>query len=98
MAKVETKVTASTTAAALSGMILWVLGKYVFKGDVPDVFASWIYIVVPGALAYAAGWLAPHTPRPVPPQQQQQPVVLPSSSATGYPLAAPHVEEQPPAP
>lgn len=61
---VETKTKASTTAAAVSGMALWLLGKYVFKGDVPDVLASWIYVLVPGLLAYGAGWLAPHTHRP----------------------------------
>jgi drug/metabolite transporter (DMT)-like permease len=74
MAATEAKVKASTTAAAISGMTLWVLGKYVFKGDVPDVLASWVYVIVPGLLAWAAGYWAPHTYRPPPPQQQ--PVVL----------------------
>jgi hypothetical protein len=84
MAAIETKVTASTSAAAVSGMVLWVLGKYVFKGGVPDVFASWIYIVVPGLLAWAAGYFAPHTHRPdlAPP--------------AGIPPARPALEEAPP--
>lgn len=82
---VETKVKASTTAAAVSGMALWLLGRYVFKGSVPDVLASWVYVLVPGALAYAAGWLAPHTHVPPPPQQQTVPqpgadVFLPPAS------------------
>ena len=64
MAATETKVKASTTAAAVSGLALWVLGKYVFKGSVPDVVASWIYVLVPGILAWAAGYSAPHTHRP----------------------------------
>jgi hypothetical protein len=64
MARTEAKVTASSATAAASGMILWVLGRYVFKGTVPDVIASWVYVLVPGALAWAAGYLAPHTHRP----------------------------------
>ena len=63
-APVETKVQASTAVAAVSGLALWALGKYVFKGDVPDVVASWIYVIVPGVLTFAAGYLAKHTPRP----------------------------------
>jgi len=65
-APVETKVQASTAVAAVSGLALWALGKYVFKGDVPDVVASWIYVIVPGVLTFAAGYLAKHTPRPAP--------------------------------
>lgn len=65
-APVERKVQASTTVAAISGMALWVLGKYVFKGDVPDVFASWVYVLVPGALTFAAGYFTRHTARPEP--------------------------------
>lgn len=63
MAVVETKVQASTAAAAASGLILWLLGAYVFKGGVPDVIVSWVYVLVPGGLAFAAGYLARHTPR-----------------------------------
>ena len=61
---VETKVKASTAAAALSGLILFTLGRYVFKGDVPDVVTSWVYAIVPGVLAFGAGYLAKHTARP----------------------------------
>ena len=50
--------------AAVSGLALWALGRYVFKGDVPDVVVSWIYVIVPGVLTFAAGYLARHTPRP----------------------------------
>jgi hypothetical protein len=66
MAVVESKVKASTAAAAVSGLALWALGRYVFKGSVPDVVASWVYVLVPGLLAWGAGYLAPHTPRPAP--------------------------------
>lgn len=61
---VETKVKASAGAAALSGLLLWILGRYVFKGTVPDVVASWVYVLVPAVVAGAAGYLAPHTNRP----------------------------------
>ena len=61
---VETKVKAGTAAAALSGLVLWCLGRYVFKGDVPDVVASWVYAIVPAVITFAAGYLANHTPRP----------------------------------
>lgn len=64
-APVESKVQASTAAAAVSGLALWMLGHYVFKGgDVPDVVASWVYVLVPGLLAFGAGYLARHSPRP----------------------------------
>jgi hypothetical protein len=64
---VETKVKASTAAAAVSGLALWAIGRYVFKGGaVPDVVASWVYVIVPSVITFAAGYLAKHTPRPVP--------------------------------
>ena len=66
-APVEAKVQASTAAAAVSGLALWALGHWVFKGDVPDVVASWVYVLVPGVLAFTAGYLARHTPRPAAP-------------------------------
>jgi len=63
---VAPKVQAASVTAAVSGAALWLLGHYVFKGSVPDGIASMVYIAVPGALAYAAGWLAPHQDRPPP--------------------------------
>ena len=60
---VETKVKASTAASALAGLALWALGRYVFKGAVPDVVASWVYAIIPAALTFGAGYLAKHTPR-----------------------------------
>jgi hypothetical protein len=61
---VERKVQASTAAAAVSGLALYVLGRYVFKGSVPDVVASWVYAIIPGLITFTAGYLARHTPRP----------------------------------
>jgi len=63
-APVETKVKAGTAAAAAAGLAMWALGRYVFKGVVPDVVASWVYAIVPAAVTFAAGYLARHTPRP----------------------------------
>jgi len=65
-APVEKKVQASTAAAAASGLILWITGRYLFKGDVPDVVASWTYVAVPAAVTFAAGFAARHTARPLP--------------------------------
>lgn len=62
--QVEKKVQASTGAAAVSGLVLWVLGTYVFKGTVPDAVTTVVYVLVPAATAFAAGYLARHTPRP----------------------------------
>jgi hypothetical protein len=73
-APIESKVQASTWAAAVSGLALWALGTYVFKGSVPDVVVSWTYVIVPAALTFGAGYLARHSRRPGPP-----PPVLPSN-------------------
>jgi hypothetical protein len=66
---VETKVKAGTAAAAVSGLALWALGRYVFKGDVPDVVTSWVYVIVPSLITFAAGYAANHTPRPAAPSE-----------------------------
>jgi hypothetical protein len=66
---VERKVQASTAAAALSGLILWAAGRYIFKGSVPDVIVSWIYVIIPSVITFMAGYAAKHTPRPVPPHR-----------------------------
>jgi hypothetical protein len=63
-APVERKVQAGSLAAALSGAALWALQTYVFKTAVPAGVESLIYAAVPGAIAWTAGYLAPHTPRP----------------------------------
>ncbi|HET9975283.1 MAG TPA: hypothetical protein VFQ68_44120 [Streptosporangiaceae bacterium] len=65
-APVESKVQASTAAAAVSGLALYALGRYVFRGSVPDVVASWVYVIVPGVITFAAGYLAKHAHRPAP--------------------------------
>jgi hypothetical protein len=88
---VEAKVQASTAVAAVSGLALWALGTYVFKGDVPDVVASWVYVLVPGVLTFAAGYLAKHTPRP----PAAQPVTQSNVTVTAPPEKT--LIQQPPA-
>jgi hypothetical protein len=83
MAPVERKVQASTAAAAVSGLLLWIAGRYVFKGSVPDVVASWVYVAVPAVITFMAGYAAKHTTRPLPP------VVPPRPPKTLAPPAAP---------
>ena len=80
-APIERKVTASTAAAAVSGIVLWILGRYAFKTGVPDVVASWVYVLVPAAITFTAGYLAKHTSRPAVP-----PVIM---SMSASPATAP---------
>jgi hypothetical protein len=79
---VETKVQASTAAAALSGLALFALGRYVFKGAVPDVVASWVYVIVPSVITFGAGYLARHTVRAVDPPP---PVTPPAQPPAAHP-------------
>ena len=72
-APVEPKAQAGGIAAAVSGAVLWLLGHYVFKGTVPDGVASMIYIAVPGIVAFAAAYLAPHQVRPSDAAQAKSP-------------------------
>ena len=73
---IEAKVQAGTLAATVGGVAVYLLQTYAFKGNtVPAGLVSLIYAVIPGLLALAGGYLAPHTPRP--------PVVLPTVPPTG---------------
>lgn len=67
MQKTETKVKAATAASSATTFVLWVLATYVFHGDVPQVLAGIIALVVPGLVTWLAGYRAAHTPRPTPP-------------------------------
>jgi hypothetical protein len=66
-AGIETKTQAAGLAGVVAGELIWILGEYVFKGTVNPGLVSLVYAAVPGVLAFAAAWLAPHTPRPAPP-------------------------------
>ena len=63
-APIAPKAQAAGASAAVAGAALWVLGTYVFKGNVPDGIASMVYIAVPALVAFGAAWLAPHQVRP----------------------------------
>jgi hypothetical protein len=80
VAQVETKVQASTGAAAVSGLALYLLGRYVFKGSVPGEVVSWTYVLVPAVLTFAAGYLARHTPRPAPVPVRAEKTLLPPAA------------------
>jgi hypothetical protein len=62
----ERKVQAGSAAALAAGLIDWALARYLFPHGVDATGQALILAAVPGVLAYAAGWLAPHTPRPAP--------------------------------
>ena len=61
---IETKVSAATIASAVSGLIVWALQGYVFRGEVPFPVSSAVQVIVPAVCAFGAGWFARHTPRP----------------------------------
>lgn len=60
---VAPKVVAATSAAAVGGFVIWALSTYVFHGVVPDAVQALVNVAIPGILALAAGWLAPHQQR-----------------------------------
>jgi hypothetical protein len=62
-APVESKVKSATVGAAVAGLVLWVLNAYVYSGSTPDAIQALVDVVVPGAVAFVAGWLTRHTPR-----------------------------------
>jgi hypothetical protein len=77
-APVETKVVAASTSAALATFVVAWLGAAVFGGDpVPSAVVGLVNGAVAAAAAFAAGWLAKHTPRegtgPQPPTTGVQP-------------------------
>lgn len=69
----ERKVTAATIAAALTTLVLWILGAYAFGGKVPDPVAGVVALIVPGLVTFAAGYGTRHTPRAVPPADATPP-------------------------
>jgi hypothetical protein len=92
---VERKVQASTAAAAVSGLLLWAAGRYIFKGAVPDVVTSWTYAIVPAAITFAAGYLSRHSPRPAASAAPPPDVTL---TRGGYPAGGTTVSELAPPP
>ena len=76
--KIETKVKASSAAALVSGVIIWLLGRYALQGHaVSAADTALIYAAVPLVLTAVAGYFAPHTYRPVLPTPPPAPPVTP---------------------
>jgi hypothetical protein len=61
---IEVKVSAATIATAASGLVVWALQTYAFHGDMPLPVSGFVQTVVPALVAFAAGYMARHTPRP----------------------------------
>ena len=62
---VHPKVRGATLAAAVSGVIVWLLGRYFLHGHVDPVITAEIYAAVPAVLTFLAGYLTP--PKKAPP-------------------------------
>jgi hypothetical protein len=91
-APVEAKAQAAGVAGGAAGVVLWVLQTYAFKGAaVPAGLVSLVDVAVPGILALAGAYLAPHTPRPAAP-------AAPPAARGGYPAGGTPVSEMPPPP
>lgn len=60
---IETKVQAATITGAISSLVVFLLGQYVYKGDVPQGVQDAIQVIVPAICTLVAGYFAPHTQR-----------------------------------
>lgn len=56
-APTETKIVYASGGAAVVGLLLWLLGTYVFGGDVPAPLAGFLEFFIPGVVAYIAGYV-----------------------------------------
>ena len=90
-APVEAKTQAAGVAGVVSGALIWVLQTYVFKTALDPGLVSLIYAAVPGVLAFAAAYLAPHTPR-----SPAATVTMPSNVKVYSPPSGPPEPAQPP--
>jgi hypothetical protein len=66
-AAIEPKVQAATAAASSSAIllpfVLWLLGAYLFRGEVPLPVQGFVGLVVTGGSTFVAGYLARHVDR-----------------------------------
>jgi hypothetical protein len=65
---VEPKVRAATAAGASSAavlvpFVLWLLGTYLFRGDVPLPVQGFVGLVITGGCTFVAGYYARHVDR-----------------------------------
>lgn len=91
MTPVHPKVKASSAAAAVAGVIVYFLGRYVLHGNVDPVIQAEIFAALPGVLTFAAGWVTPGRHLSLTMTHRE---VLPSLPE---PLAAPAEKLTPPA-
>lgn len=63
LAQIERKVKAQITAGAVAGAAAYLLGHYVYNGQVPESVTTLIDVAAPWVAGAIAGWLAKHTPR-----------------------------------
>ena len=56
---VHPKVKSATLAAAVSGVLVWALSRYLFHGLIPAGYVAEIDAAVPALLTFIAGWLTP---------------------------------------
>lgn len=60
---IERKVTAATIAATLTSAAVYLLAKYVVKGDVPEEAVGVVGVLVTSLVTFVAGYVARHTHR-----------------------------------
>lgn len=64
--KVKAAAAGAPVGATVAALVLWLLDEYVFRaGPVPGPVAAVVALALPALVALAAGYLAPHMPRPV---------------------------------
>lgn len=68
---VEAKVKAATAAAVVTAFVLWLLSRYVFRGEVPAPVEGVVTLAVIGAATWLASYFAKHTPRPDLPAEER---------------------------
>jgi len=95
---VHRKVQSATAAAAVSGVVVWALGRFVLHGSLDAAETAGVYAAVPAVLTFAAGWLTPAVRAPKRPKPRQ-PAGPPASNPplTRLPPAASESIAQPPA-
>jgi hypothetical protein len=61
--RVEPKVRAATISSAVGGLVVWLLGTYLFHGVVPDAVTGLVGLLVTSAVTYTGGYFARHVDR-----------------------------------
>lgn len=64
VASIERKVKAQATTGTITAVAAWLLGHFIYRGQVPESARTLIDVAAPVIAGALAGWLAKHTPRP----------------------------------